>query len=236
MTVKLAWANRVIGTGINVYRSETAFTAATLPAVLASIAADATFYSDDTVVADTTYFYAVGIVDGARIALSSVVEILAEAGGEPPVVIAGFKGARLSQSVDTAYAYNGTTPVAWDTVDYDTDGFYSAGSPSKFVIPAGVSRVRVFATVRAGYSETTGTIILAIAKNGSANYYGAGYVSISTTAVPSGWGLNGAEVATADIAVVAGDEFELIGAKRNYGAAFDLVEKNNSCFAIEVIE
>ena len=35
------------------------------------------------------------------------------------------------------------TSIPWDATVYDTDNFWSAGNPTRFTIPSGVSKVRL---------------------------------------------------------------------------------------------
>jgi len=61
---------------------------------------------------------------------------------------AGFRGAKVASSsgidVDSgAIAFNGDGTLSFDTVHFDTDGFFDTAQEGRFVIPAGINKVRV---------------------------------------------------------------------------------------------
>jgi len=60
----------------------------------------------------------------------------------------GFKGVLLAVSSGTTFTTATTSPLAWDTVSYDTDGFFDfVGDPQRITIPAGINRVQFSAQV-----------------------------------------------------------------------------------------
>lgn len=46
-----------------------------------------------------------------------------------------FSGALVTRSTDLSVANDTFTVIDWDTEEYDTDGYWAAGSPTKFTIP-----------------------------------------------------------------------------------------------------
>lgn len=64
MSVRLTWGagNAALAESIKIYRSDTTFTASTLPAVLETLAGSATSYDDTTVVRNQLYYYRVGMI------------------------------------------------------------------------------------------------------------------------------------------------------------------------------
>lgn len=160
--------------------------------------------------------------------------------GSPSVVYPGelgmyrpFRGAMAKQNADRALSATlPIAPVPWDGVDYDTNTFWSAGSPGRFTIPAGVKKIRLQAMLQfltGTFATTTITTSLGFMKNGSStfrgNAYGAntpGYTDASFTAV------------SGIIPVVEGDYFEVRWNTSRTGAA--TIEAARSFFQIEVIE
>jgi hypothetical protein len=78
-TARLDWTDLNSGGAqedeFRVYRSTASFDSSSLPAVLATVAADVVTYDDTTAVEGLTYFYGVAAVKGVAIALSSVVSV-----------------------------------------------------------------------------------------------------------------------------------------------------------------
>ena len=73
--------------------------------------------------------------------------------------------ALVSLSANETLTTGALTPIPWDTIDRDTAGLFSAGSPTVFTIPAGVSQVKVRASI-SWANNTTGERFLEIRKNG----------------------------------------------------------------------
>lgn len=78
MSVLLNWVPRHNGVTQEIYRSETTFNVDTLPAALTSLADTDNMYVDTTTADGVAYYYAVGAVLGARVALSSVIRVLGD--------------------------------------------------------------------------------------------------------------------------------------------------------------
>jgi hypothetical protein len=113
--------------------------------------------------------------------------------------------------------------------DIDTNTFWSAGAPTRIVVPAGVTKVKITSNVRWS-ANTTGTRQAVIAKNG-ATFHGRGAGSNS----PNPGGNCDQNVTSAVIPVVAGDYFELL-VFQSAGVALALTAGESLWFQIEVIE
>lgn len=116
-----------------------------------------------------------------------------------------FRGAMARLSADYTIA---TRPafLPWQAVDYDTNGFWSAGQPTRMTIPAGVKKVRLHAAVGGVTSAwpSTESVSVAFAKNGSTSFRGNGY-----SANQPGYNDSTMTAVSGVIPVVAGDYFEL---------------------------
>lgn len=83
-----------------------------------------------------------------------------------------FRGARARMSSDdTAQNYTTAADVPMDVADFDTDGFWSAGSPARLTIPAGKGITHVVVTAQLQYSSSTADTwkVVAIRHRDSAN-------------------------------------------------------------------
>jgi hypothetical protein len=40
------------------------------------------------------------------------------------------------------------TVIPWDATEFDTEGFWDSGNPSRLTVPSGMSRVRLLGNVR----------------------------------------------------------------------------------------
>lgn len=129
-----------------------------------------------------------------------------------------FTGARVSRTSDmTSIADNTGTVVTWQQADEDTSSFWSAGSPTRFTVPNGVSRVSLKANFPFVPNAADGYCAVSITKNGS-TFDGHGKeVAVFTSATATfGVMLN---VSCADIPVSAGDYFELSITQKSGGTA-----------------
>lgn len=118
--------------------------------------------------------------------------------------------------------------IDWDAAEYDTDSFWSAGSPSRLTIPAGVSKVRLYAGVRADTTAIT-HLLCNIDKNG-ASFLGGG--ALEPEAMVSGLTTRIA-IASAPVDVIPGDYFE-VETRANTSA--NISNDPNTYFALEVLE
>jgi hypothetical protein len=115
------------------------------------------------------------------------------------------RGALVKKSVDQTTAdYSAGAFVAFDTEVYDTDGFHdNASNNSRLTVPAGVTKVRVGCGCRLSSGTSTDWTSLAVSKNGSRDFPGAGSAIAGDTG--SGARLN---CWSAIVTVVEGDYFE----------------------------
>lgn len=116
-----------------------------------------------------------------------------------------WRGARVSRASDITGA---TWPllVPWSVEDEDTDGFWSLGDPTKLVIPAGITRVRLLAAVQLEDLGAAGSIFATIYKNGAAF---PGCAIDNKRQSNTGFTNNNVQVMTADIPVVTNDFFQV---------------------------
>lgn len=141
-----------------------------------------------------------------------------------------FRGAMAKLTADFTLAAP-PTPVPWQDVDYDTSGFWSAGSPSRLTIPAGVKKVRLHANLQfasATFTSAANTFINFL-KNGSNSFRGNGLASNT-----SGYQDSGFTAVSGVIPVVAGDYFEVRWQASRAGTA--VLVAASSQFSIEVVE
>lgn len=136
-----------------------------------------------------------------------------------------FKGAMARLNADKV---SSTLPyfVPWDATDYDTDGFWSAAAPTRFTVPAGVSKVRLSGSLAA--TGLAGNLSLQIYKNGASFRGGAG------TGGPTGYTNVIPSLASPALAVAPGDYFELRFNRSTAGSLTYLA--STSYFAVEAVE
>lgn len=98
----------------------------------------------------------------------------------------GFRGALLTTTTGSTISTGGSLQgVAFDTVQYDTDGFFQAASNNSIVVPAGVSFVRMSCSVlwESGADNTRRQ--LQFYQNGANPAGGAVGAAVNTTDIPS---------------------------------------------------
>lgn len=139
-----------------------------------------------------------------------------------------FRGAMAKFNAD----YTLTPPVAlpWQATDYDTSGFWSAGQPTRFTIPAGVKKIRLHATLTFSTGTFTSTVstLLNFLKNG------ASFRGSASGSQASGYGDGWFSASSAVVPVVAGDYFEVRWNTSRAGTAVALATLSQ--FSIEVVE
>lgn len=121
-------------------------------------------------------------------------------------------------------------PVLWDTAAYDTDALWSAASPGRFTIPAGVKKVRLSAGLAANGTvfASNDTMVLSFRKNGVRFQGGQG--DSKDIGV---WGDPAISTDSPVIPVVPGDYFEV---RYNSQNATGKSMHTDSWFAIEIVE
>ena len=141
-----------------------------------------------------------------------------------------FLGAMLRLAANKAWPYP-SLPIPWDEPEYDTSGFWSAANPGRLTIPAGVSVVRLHATVRAQQGQTSGnrTGWLEFAKNGSTAFRGSAALALNMGSYSN----PPISITSPPIRVEAGDYFEV----RQNGTETASVTHaaDTSLFALEVL-
>lgn len=147
-------------------------------------------------------------------------------GGEGGVL--PFAGARVRRSTITNFSTIGAwTPIQWNVEDRDTSNLWDVAAPSRFTIPAGVTKIRLMAGFQIDSSDTPGSHQFSFRKNGSEffagrvvwNFGGGGYIN------PGCFGVSDV------IDVEPGDYFECI-----YFIAESLSVTTSSFFSIELVE
>lgn len=122
--------------------------------------------------------------------------------------------------------------VPWQTTDYDTDGFWSVGNPSRFTIPAGVTKVRLIGSVALETGSGTGSIYCSITMNGSMAVCG---VTAPRNNASGGYSNNDSFTVSPVLEVVPGDYFEL-RVNCNISDIDEILTDAQTFFAIEVVE
>lgn len=144
-----------------------------------------------------------------------------------------WKGARVRRTADLSIAHNTSTFVTWQAADADTSAFWSAGAPTRFTIPAGVTKVRLTSTIRwASATTPAGFRQGAFFKNG-VTFHGRG-TNMASALTGSGNGMD-LQVVSSVVSVVAGDYFEHV-VFHTQGAALNVLANESTWFQIEVVE
>jgi len=138
-------------------------------------------------------------------------------------VMLPFKGA-LVRRASTLSITTTPTSVPFTDATYDTDGFWSGAAPTRLTVPAGITKVRLWARLRwTGGSANHGARIY---KNGAA-FAGQGDFKAASGYTDADYSFGSTVVA-----VATGDYFEL----QPYASATRTGGANEVQFAIEVVE
>lgn len=139
-----------------------------------------------------------------------------------------YRGARVRLASDLTPGSSGFSVIPWGIEDRDTDNFWSIGQPTRFVIPAGVTKVRLGLYLRSP-SGASGRYAF-FKKNGDYVFGGGGVgqpgnafdLSLSSDAID----------------VVVGDYFEveIFGSTSNLGAGISALPGLGCWFSLEVRE
>ncbi len=140
---------------------------------------------------------------------------------------AAFRGALVKLTADEPVADSADVAIPWGATEFDTDGFWDSGNPTRLTVPGGVSRVRLLGNVR-WQSSATGERQILITKNGVA-FQG------QPMARHGAAGLTGQNLVSPALAVSEGDVFEL-PVWHSAGGSLDVEADSQSWFAIEVVE
>jgi hypothetical protein len=137
----------------------------------------------------------------------------------------------------TAQSIPDSTPTAliFEAASYNDCTMWSAGSPTRLTVPAGVTRVRLTGNSRLSSINVDDKLVRTfIYKNGAAGYVGIPYASVGTNAGTYAYPLN---IASPIITVAAGDYFELM-IEQNTGGAINTNTDVNyaNWMSLEIIE
>lgn len=138
-------------------------------------------------------------------------------------------GALVALSADEVIANATNTSVPWDQATYDTDFFWSSGSPTRLTVPANVAKVRLAANAN-WTSNATGQRVVQLLKNGASL---AGGIFVRGPA--SGAGQIGQNGKSPALIVTPGDYFEL-RVNQTSGGNLNLLTGVATWFSIEVAE
>jgi hypothetical protein len=184
-------------------------------------------------VPDTSKFL-VSQPDGSTIRASAedIANFIRTANGISPAG-APFLGASVTLATTSPDIPNGPlTAVDWDTPTLDTSGIWNPGNPSRLTVPAGVSKVRVWGTVRWEY-HVSGIRVLFLAKNDSFDYQGAGG-EVTIRPYTSGV-VNTLSCSTAPVSVSPGDYFTA-QVLQNSGGVLRVLSGYQNSFNMEILE
>jgi len=120
---------------------------------------------------------------------------------------APWRGATVELTSD-ATGLTFPVTVSWDGTRRDTDGFWSPGSPTRLTPPAGVTKVRLSASVALESGSTYDGFSINIRKNGSTQD-GTGFDNIRYNGSVDNFSNNVATLSSDVVDVTEGDYFEL---------------------------
>ncbi len=146
-----------------------------------------------------------------------------------------FRGALVKRTTAQAITTATETAVTWETATYDTDSIWSAGSPTRLTVPAGVTKVRLKTNVQWD-ANATGYRYVTFKKNG-ADFAGRGGSLVDDLAANFYW----QNIGTAVVEVTAGDYFD-VRVQHNKGSNLNLLPIAASTwgellwFSLEIVE
>jgi hypothetical protein len=143
-----------------------------------------------------------------------------------------FRGALVQRSTDMTSVL-GPLFIPWQAAVYDTDGFWTAGSPERLTVPAGVTKIRLFGALALKPSTTYGGVYLNFDINGLGDV--AGCAPYSARQYTSGYVNNDFATFSAALPVQAGDYVQL---RVNFNTANwnSIIAGARTWFALEVVE
>jgi hypothetical protein len=124
-------------------------------------------------------------------------------------VLAGFMAALVKKAADqTAANYSTDTAITWDTETTDTTSIHDTGSnTSRLTVPAGVSYVRLSASVNLSSVTASTRVYVYFTKNGGVHGSDPGLPTTKQFSSATGLWLN---LVSAPLAVSPGDYFECV--------------------------
>lgn len=141
------------------------------------------------------------------------------------VLDTAFRGALVKRTSNQNIAST-TATITWQSEVYDVGGWWDAGTPTKFIVPSGVSKVRLTGNCRPG--STTTQVVLSMLKGGS-SFVGMG----AHEQTNAGLAIDACNAWSAVVAVSQGDEFEMTVF---VGSTEDIGSSTYNWFAIEAVE
>lgn len=130
------------------------------------------------------------------------------------------RGARVHRNNDASAQTSG--PINWYLADYDTDSFWSAGSPTRLTVPAGITKVKLTALVS---HSGTGS------QNARIYHLNSSDAPLTTVGLPRTQGQAVGNLVSGVISVTPGDYFEL-----DSSTSAVLNTPESTWFEIEVVE
>jgi hypothetical protein len=121
--------------------------------------------------------------------------------------------------------------VPWDQASIDTDSFWDSGSPERFTIPSGVTKVRLRTRIEMGAEASDAGIFLGFRKNGSTFDLSGDINWVRST---GGFNNNIAYAESSVLEVTSGDYFEV--RVNPDGFTQDDILQGESYFELEVLE
>lgn len=121
-------------------------------------------------------------------------------------------------------------PVNWNSEIYDTDGFWTVGSPGRFTIPSGVTIAKLTAGIEVTANASAGSIFVNIFRNGSEVVANAvAHARSGATGFTSNIGF----AMTPWLEVSPGDYFEVRANVNGIGSPTAIINTNRTFFSIE---
>ena len=77
-----------------------------------------------------------------------------------------FRGALVYNQVSQSIPTTTWTALTMANVEYDTDGFWDVANPTRFTVPAGVSRVKMYGGTRLDIDPNQNFVGVRVSKNG----------------------------------------------------------------------
>lgn len=146
---------------------------------------------------------------------------------------APFRGVLVDLTVNEAITASTPTKIPWDEEQFDTDGFWTIGTPTRLTIPSGsgITKIQLFANLGWQPSATGTFRSSAFFKSGSETFEGSG----SNGMPPATGHVMGYSMASAPIIVAEGDYFEL-DVEHDASGPLNINTGPASWFALRVLE
>jgi hypothetical protein len=150
----------------------------------------------------------------------------------PTALMRTHRGAHASLSADlTGQNYTGAgAAVIWNQVQFDTDSFWSGGSPTRLTVPAGVTKVRVGSSIDILNGPDDSGMAIRLGFNGSTSHKFLAEAVVEA----SGFTQDALSFSSGVIPVIAGNYFEVFVLMET-DSSVD-VDDARSNFWIEVVE